>query len=45
MRGLQNDVLKIVAAHQQAESVSDFQAIKKFAVMMDKTVCLWLKSN
>ena len=45
MQGLQNDILKSVAAYQQAESVSDFQAIKKFAVMMDKTVRLWLKSN
>jgi hypothetical protein len=45
MQGLQDDILKSVAAYQQAESVSDFQAIKKFAVMMDKTVRLWLKSN
>jgi hypothetical protein len=45
MQGLQDDILKSVAAYQQAETVSDFQAIKKFAVMMDKTVRLWLKSN
>ena len=45
MQGLPNDILKSVAAYQQAESVNAFQAIKMFAVMMDKTVRLWLKSN
>ena len=45
MQGLQNDILKSVATYQQAESAIDFQAIKRFAVMMDKTTRLWLESN
>ena len=45
MQGLQDDILMSIAAYQQVQSHSDFQAIKKFVVMINQTVRMWREPN
>lgn len=45
MQGLKDNILQSVVAFQQSTKGADFQAIKTFAVQLDKTVRLWQRTN